>query len=185
MEWTTTYILSQVFTIIMYMFLGTTYFVKSRKTILFLSFTSLFSEMVAFIFLQAWTGLAMCIVAIIRNIVFLIDEKKNGKNDKITKKDIYILIAIYVITIALTIPSYVGFLSLLSVFATSIYTYSIWQKNVITYKLFGILSSGIWISYHVYTKNISAIILEGSLLVASACGYILALKKIKSNENKK
>ena len=184
MEWTTTYILSQVFTIIMYTLLGTTYFVKSRKTILFLSFASLFSEMIAFAFLQAWTGLAMCIVAIIRNIVFLIDEKKNVKNDKITKKDIYILIAIYVITIILTIPSYAGFLSLFSVLATSIYTYSIWQKKVIIYKLFGVVSSIVWILYHVYTMNISAIILEGSLLIASACGYILERNKLKKVKEK-
>jgi uncharacterized membrane protein len=90
MNWGITYILSQVFTVIMYVLLAITYYAKDRKKVLILSFLSLIANILAYVFLDAWTGVAMCVVALIRNIIFLVDEKKNGKRDEITKKDIII-----------------------------------------------------------------------------------------------
>lgn len=135
MNWDITYILSQIFTIINYTLLGLTYYAKDRKKILIISFLSIIANGVAYILLSAWTGLAMCIVALIRNVIFILDERRNGKKDTINKKDIIILIVLYLITIISTIFTYDGFLSLLSVFATSIYTYSVWQKKPSMYKI--------------------------------------------------
>ena len=50
----------------------------------------------------------MCIVALIRNIIFLIDEKKSGKRDKITQKDVVILIILYAISVISAIYTYDG-----------------------------------------------------------------------------
>ncbi len=83
MDLNVAYILSQVFTIITYALLALTYYAKDRKKVLILSFLSLTANGIAYIFLSAWTGFAMCIVALIRNIIFLIDEKKNGKRERI------------------------------------------------------------------------------------------------------
>ena len=107
----TTYIISQVFVIIMYTLVSLTYYVS------------------------AYTGLAMCFVALIRNAIFLVDEKKNGKTEIISKKDIAILLILFSITIISSIFTYDGIFSLLSVFATMLYTYSMWQKKTITYKI--------------------------------------------------
>ena len=84
----TTYIISQIFTIITYILLALTYYAKDRKKVLIISFLSLIANGLAYIFLSAWSGFSMCIVALIRNIIFIIDEKKNGKRDKINKTDI-------------------------------------------------------------------------------------------------
>lgn len=173
-----TYILSQIFTIINYMLLASTYYVKNRKKILIISFMSLLANAIAYILLNAWTGVAMCLVALIRNIVFLIDEHKNKQANKITKKDIIILIILYIISIISAILTFDGYLSLLSVFATMLYTYSVWQKNPKTYKLFGIPVGILWILYNLYVKSLFGIILESALLVCSTSGYILA-KKMK------
>ncbi len=97
MELTINYILSQVFTIITYGLLAVTYYAKDRKKVLIINFLSLVANGIAYIFLNAWTGLAMCIVALIRNIIFLIDEKKNGKRETINKTDFIILIILYFI----------------------------------------------------------------------------------------
>lgn len=183
MELTVTYILSQVFVIIMYILLALTYYLKDRKKILIISFLSGISSAIAYILLGAWTGFAMCIFAMIRNIIFFIDEKKNGKRDKITKIDIMILIVLILITVIFTIFTYTDFLSLLSVFATSIYTYSVWQKNTKIYKLLGIPTSIVWISYNVYIMSIFGIILESILLICSTIGYILDTKKEKTKDN--
>lgn len=178
MEWTLTYTLSQIFVIMMYIFLGTTYFVENRKTVLVLSFLSLVSSGVAYIFLGAYTGLAMVIVAIIRNIIFLLDEKKNGKRDKINKKDIVILIVLYIISIVSAIFTYDGFFSLLSVFATMLYTYSVWQKSVEAYKAIGIPTEILWLAYNIYLKSIFGIALEAILMIVVIAGYILEKKKL-------
>lgn len=173
MELTTAYILSQVFTIITYVLLGITYYAKNRKAVLVISFLSVAANGIAYIFLNAWTGLAMCIVALVRNIIFLVDEKKNGKRNNINKTDIVILIILYAISIISAMFTYDGFFSLLSVFATMLYTYSVWQKNTTTYKLLGIPIGILWIAYNIYIFSIFGIILETILLICSISGYIL------------
>lgn len=177
MSFELTYVLSQVFTIINYMLLASTYYVKARKRILIISFMSLLANAIAYILLNAWTGVAMCLVALIRNIIFLIDEHKNKQANKITKKDIIILIILYIISIISAIFTFEGYLSLLSVFATMLYTYSVWQKNPKTYKLLGIPVGILWILYNLYVKSIFGIILESVLLVCSTSGYILVKKR--------
>ena len=97
MSWDTNYILSQVFTIIMYILLASTYYLKDRKKILIVGFLSIVATAIAYILLNAWTGFAMCIVATIRNLIFMIDEKVNGKSENITKKDIILLAFFYLI----------------------------------------------------------------------------------------
>ena len=179
MDWSVTYILSQIFTIIMYIFLALTYYSKDRKKVLYLSFLSLVANGIAYILLSAWTGFAMCVVALIRNIIFLVDEKKNGKREKINKVDIAILVILYVITIISTVFTYEGFLSLLSVFATCVYTFSVWQKKTNIYKLCGIPVGILWILYNTYIMSIFGIILETILLVCSITGYLLEMKKSK------
>ncbi len=88
-----TYILSQIFIIISYILLLFTYQSKSRKNILIFNFVSLIATGLSYAFLSAYSGLTMVFVAIIRNIIFYIDEKKNGKSIKNNTKD-YIILAI-------------------------------------------------------------------------------------------
>lgn len=182
MEWTVSYILSQVFTIIMYILLGITYFAKNRKNVLIISFLSLVSNSIAYIFLSAWSGFAMCIVAIIRNIIFLVDENRNGKRDKINKKDIIILIVLQLISIVFAILTYDGIFSMLIVFATMLYTYSVWQKSTKLYKFLGIPIGLLLIAYNVYVMSLFGIILESILLIASTSGYILELRNINKKQ---
>lgn len=121
----------------------------------------------------------MCIVALLRNIIFLVDEKKNGKREKVNKTDIVILIVLYVISIISTIFTYDGFLSLLSVFAIMLYTFSVWQKKTNIYKLLGIPIGILWILYNIYIISIFGIILETILLICSITGYLLEMRKNK------
>lgn len=185
MEWTTTYIVSQIFTIIMYVFLGITYYVKDRNKVIIISFLSIVSNMVAYTLLNAWSGLAMCTLGMFRNIVFLIDEKKNGKRDYINKFDIVFLIILTILACIFAIYTYEGFLSLLSIFATMLYTYSVWQKNIRIYKLLGIPVCILWIIYNVYIMSIFGIILESILLVFTIIGNILENKKQKETNSEK
>lgn len=182
MELTLSYVLSQIFIIINYALLGLSYYCKNRKTVLIISFMAVIANGLSYVFLNAYSGLAMCILALIRNIIFLIDEKKNGKSDKITKKDIIILIILYTIAIISAIFTYEGVLSLLSVVGTMLYTYSVWQKKTIVYKFMGIPVGISWIIYNIYIMSIFGIILETVLLFCSVSGYILELRKSKAEQ---
>ena len=119
----------------------------------------------------------MCVVALIRNIIFLIDEKKNGKRESINRTDVIILVILYAISIISAILTYDGFLSLLSVFATALYTFSVWQKKTNIYKLLGIPIGILWVSYNIYIMSIFGIILEAILLICSITGYLLERRK--------
>ena len=172
MELTLTYVLSQIFIIINYVLLMITYQAKNRKNILIFNFGAIIATGLSYILVSAWSGFAMVLVAIIRNIIFMIDEKRNGKSDKITKKDIIILIVLYTISIISAIYTYEGFLSLMSVFGTMLYTYSVWQKKPNIYKVLGIPVGIVWIIYHIYIASIFGIILESLLLISAIIGII-------------
>ena len=169
MELTLTYILSQVFIIINYILLVISYQSKNRRCILILNIFSLTSSCISYIFLNAKTGIAMAIVSIIRNIIFILN---NEENDKITKKDIGILLFIYSLCIILAIFTYETSLSLMSVFATMLYTYSVWQKSTKVYKYLGAPICLIWIIYNIYIKSLFGFILEFILMISSIIGLI-------------
>lgn len=176
------YILSQVFIIINYIFLVMTYQAKSRKSILIFNFGALIATGISYIFLSAYSGLAMVIVAIIRNIIFIIDEKKNGKKDNNSTKDYIILAILYIISIISAIFTYEGILSMMSVIATMLYTYSVWQKNTKVYKMLGVPIGIMWIIYNIYIFSIFGIILEILLATSSIIGYI---RENRNYKNKK
>ena len=116
------YIASQIVTIFVYIFLSLTYCVKNRKVILAFSFLSNFLNSIAFILLGAYTSSAMCAISIFRDVVFIIDQKINGKSDKITKKDCMILAMIYGISIVSIVLTFKGFWTLLYAAGSMLYT---------------------------------------------------------------
>ena len=180
-----TYIFSQVFVVITYALLMATYLAKSKRSIVLLCSISLVTNATAYILLGAWTGLAMCTIAMLRNLYILWDEKKYGKSKKIRKKDVVFLIIVLIAIVLVTIPTYNGFLSLWSVFATALYTFSIWQKSTRIYKFCGIPVGILWIFYNWYVKSFFGVILEFALLIVSTIGYISEVKKSKKKTTKK
>ena len=178
-ELTTQYIASQIATIFVYVFLSLTYCVKNRKLILALSFTSNFLNSIAFILLGAYTSSAMCAISIFRDIVFIIDQKINGKSDKITKKDIFLLLLIYGISISAIIITFNGFLTLLYTVASMLYTYSIWQKNNKVYRFMGMPVTLISILDSIYIKSIFGVILQAIVFITSTIGFFSHNRKQK------
>ena len=87
--------------------------------------------------------------------------------------------------IIVSIPTYNGFLSLMSVFATMTYTYSIWQKNTLVYKFMGVPVGILWIIYNAFVGSFFGVTLEAALCVASLIGFIVALKAKKNGKRHK
>ena len=169
-----TYIISQIFVIISYGLLSITYFSKNRKKVLLINFASIVANAIAFVLLGAWSGFIMSIVAMLRNIIFL--SRKNNKNIEFI--DWIILLIFLVISVVSAVYTYEGIFSLFSIFGTMIYTYSVWQKSTVIYKVLGIPTSVCWIIYNIYVDSIFGIVLETLLLVSE----IIGIKKVRKTD---
>lgn len=180
MEFNFTYLLSQALVILSYILLIRTYFLKSKSKIIIFNAVSLIAGGCAYILLGAWTGLAMSIVAILRSLYILQNEKHRSQSSTLAKRDYAFLIVFFACVILATIPAYSGPLSLLPVFSTSIYTYSIWQKNIKIYKFCGIPTEAFGVAYNLYIGSVFGVIMEAILLTAAAIGYIAELKSTKT-----
>ena len=183
MELTATYIASQIVIIFVYLFLSLTYCVKSRKLILGFSFTSNFLNAIAFLLLGAYTSSTMCAISILRDIIFWIDEKINGKSNKITKKDVGILLFVYSICIVAIACTYKGPLTLLYATASMMYTYSIWQKNNKLYRFLGIPVTLIVILDSIIIKSVFGVILQCVVLITSIAGFVSHKNESQDNVN--
>ena len=179
------YVISQIFTILMYLFLAVSYLTKKRKSILIISTISIILNALAYVFLEAWTGLAVCGIALARNIYSYWDFVKHGDQKNHSPRDIAVLIITFAAFIAVAIPTYDGFLSLMSVFGAALYTYSIWQKSPMAYKLLGIPTCILWVVYNAFIHSFFGVVLESVLLVASVYGYIKALKSSKKKVSRR
>lgn len=173
MKITYIYIISQIITILYYAILSLSYLLKDRKKILLANFIAHIGQTTAMAMLNGYTGAAMAVIMILRDLTFLILEAKKSKQKEINKKlDLIILIVTVVLIIALTMFTYNGPLSLLSVLATLITTFALWQKDVKTYKILGLIAAILWLAYNIFILSIMGIILELILLTCSIIGYI-------------
>ena len=175
------YILSQIFVVLAYILLSATYLVKNRKYTILINFTSLVCNSVSYLLLSAWTGLSMMIVAMIRNILFLIYDNK-PTNKKHDVKQWFILIILYIISILFAIVTYEGFYTLFSVIASILYTYSIWQKNIKIYRVLGLFIEIFGLLYFVFINSIFGVILEAVLFLIQIYGVVNIFKSKEKKE---
>ena len=176
---TATYITSQVFVCLCYLFLGLTYIIKNRTAILCFSLVALLFNGVHYSLLKAWAGMGVVCIAVIRNILFMIQQKIKAL-DKYVIDDWIILIFLMIISILTAEKTYVSVFSLFSIAASMIYTISIWQKNVKVYRVLGVVSGLLGIVYFIYIKSIFGVILESVTTVVSMISAVLCFLKTES-----
>ena len=168
-----------MFTIIAYSFFGASFLAKKRKKIVVINMIGVLFNAVAFILLNAWTGLAMCFISTSRALYSLWSESGERAEKQSPRRDLVVLLITIIATLLLAIPTYDGILSLMSVFGSILYNYSIWQKNTTTFKFLGIPVGLLWIVYNAFIHSIFGVILECVLLVFSVSGFVVALKEAK------
>lgn len=158
-----TYILSQIFVIMSYLFLINTYQVKNnKKMVLVLNIVACIFSATGFFFLKAYVGCVMSLIAVVRNILFA--------NKKLNKVDSLIITILLIVLLSLY--TYQNLFSLLPIMATILYSLSVWQDNSKLYKIFGIPIEICWLSYHIYVKSLFGIILETFLFISVIIGVI-------------
>ena len=182
---TLSYILSQVFTILAYACFGLSFLVRERKKIVAVNFVGVLFNAVAFVFLSAWTGLAMSIISSLRSIYSMITEKDGKTKVGYSARDYIVLAAVLLATILVSIPTFDGWYCIVPVIGSLIYNYSIWQKNPTVFKALGIPVSLLWVIYNFFIGSFFGVILEGILLISSSFGLVTALKASKKAQHGK
>ena len=170
------YLLSQIIVIVATIFIAFTYFIKNRKKILILFILYSIFYGIHYLLLNATTGFLMNLVSIIRNIIFYKQEINNKQNSKI------FLVVLFSIIILFTLCSYKDYYSLISMSASLISTYSIWQKSPIIYRILAVIVSICFIIYAIHINSVFAIITEVFLLTTEIIGLILL--KIQKDRQK-
>lgn len=182
MEITLIYIISQIVTVSYFAILSLSYLLKNRTKILIANFIAHIGQTTAMAMLNGYTGAAMSVIMMLRDLTLLIQEIKKSKGKRINKKlDLIILIVTVILIVTLTIFTYNGPLSLLSVVATLITTFALWQKDVKKYKLLGLIAGILWLAYNIFIVSIMGIILELILVICSTIGYIKDIRKMEEN----
>jgi hypothetical protein len=168
MELSLSYIVSQILVIIYYLVYSWTFHLKDSNKILIFGIVATIISSISYVLLNAYTGMAMCFVAIIRNLLFAKD-----------KKNIFNLSLIFILTLIASVFTFDSYFCLFNIVATLIYTYALWQKNTKTYKLLGIIVNGLMIIYNIYIKSVFGVILISIAFVSSIVGF---LKENKCNK---
>ncbi len=167
------YLLSQVCVILAMLGLGATYLVKDKKTIMFLCVLYTLFYGLEYLLLDAYSGLSMCVVNVIRNIWFYINANLKKKNS------IIVLIVLSIITIVFGIFSFNNIFSVLPIIATLIYTYSVWQDDTKLYRYLAFPCSLCWMTYNISCRSLFGVIAECILIIFEIIGVIKLYKKEK------
>ena len=177
------YIVSQIFVCLTYICFGLTYFTSNRNKILIVCLLALLFNGVHYSLLSAWAGLGVVIVAVIRNVLFMIQERIPVL-DKYIIDDWIILITLLIISVVVAAITYDSIFCLFSIVSSIVYTISVWQKNVKVYRILGLVASVLSLVYLVYISSIFGIILESLLFVTMLISTIIFSKKEKSKNLK-
>ena len=137
-----------------------TFNLKDSNKILIYGIVATIISSISYVLLNAYTGMAMCLVAIIRNLLFT-------KN----KKNVLNLALILLLTLIASIFTFNSYFCLFNIIATLIYTYALWQKNTKRYKMLGIIVNGLMIIYDIYIKSVLGVILISIAFISSIIGY--------------
>ena len=172
--------LSQLFVLFGYLFLFATYYAKTRIWILIFNTIALINMGIGFILLGAFSGLAIVFISITRNIIFFIRDKKTSKNQDSSNKDTLLLLGLVLISAILTYFTSQSILGWLPFIAATLYTVSIWQKNIKIYRMLGVLSCSFWVVYQIYIQSPTGLIFEICLLLVILSSVILPARNDKT-----
>lgn len=182
-----TYIISQIFVIFAYTFLGITYLTKRKNFILVLNALSTLCFAVSYLCLSALAGVKMSAISLIRNLIFYLFAKftANSKNYKLSALFIVFGLISVDFILCLTINNGIFiFGKIYDIFpyiATILYTLAIWNEKGKWYKYFGIASSVAWIIYNIFIRSLFGMILEAVMIICAIIGLVKSRKEDYKN----
>ena len=160
---TTTEIIAQIFSASAYLLFLFCYHGKSMKSILTVKLTADVLGTTGYLLLGAYSGMAMTIIAAVREIIYLNNDKK------LFKHRIWMFIFMF-ISLSSAVITWKSFYSILPAAAGAISTYSLWQKNVKVARIIALLINILLFTYNLFVCSYAGMIGEmlGFISVTSA-----------------
>ena len=164
------YIISQIITVLMFIFLGVSFYFKDRKKILLANIFAQICQIVSTLLLKGFTGALMSIIMLLSYNTMYADYMFNRKENKI--RNVMILLIYFILIIFVTSLSFNGYASIIAALATIILLFGLWQRNLKIYKICGIIGSILWLIYYNYLKSIFGVVLEIILIISTLISYM-------------
>jgi len=172
-----TYIFSQVFAFLWFIFLVLSYFTKSITKIRILNFANAFCLLISLLLLNAHTGIGAVAIGMILPLILTHPYFSNNKNYTIVH--IVLLLFSWLAMTVITVFTYVGWPSLLPCIAFLIHSYSLLQRRAIVYKYMQIPQCFLYFIYYVKISSIIAATAEFPILAMLLIGIFTDLKRNK------
>ena len=164
--WTLEYVLSQVCVVIAMVCLAISYLIKNKKLILVLTCLNAIFFALNYVFLGAYTGTIINLIALIRGVWFFINEKHGKKGDYLS-----LCVCTFVLIIC-SIFTYSQWVDILAVFASILFGYGVWQNRLKVYRWIAVINSTCFIVFNVFQQSIFGVTCEVILLICEIVGII-------------
>ncbi len=166
------YLIGQLFGILAIVFLSLSLKVNRKKYVLRCQAVSNFGYAMEYLLLGGLTGSLLSFMCIVRNLIF--QKFPNGKVPLIW------LLITELVMIMLTIVTFKGVYSLLPALAITINSYGLWQKNMTTHRIIGVIASLLMIAFDIHLLGISVIATSLEMIF-----YIMAIVRFDLKKKKK
>lgn len=169
------YVLSQILVILAYILCGIGFLKKEKIEIML--FSTLFSLLILiqYFLLHAYSGIFVCIINIIRNLILSINIKQNKKNSNIE------LVLLCLATIIFTCFIYKTPIDLFPIILALVGIFSYWSSSTKVLRLCNIVCSLCYIIYAIPIKSFLTIICEFYLIITTFFGFIKYEFKKRTN----
>lgn len=155
-------------------------FNKHWQILLFKTLGS-FMFVVQYVLLKAWTGAAMDVIGVLRNVIFIFTVKKG-------KPTTFWIIFFALMTLTLGVLTYEGLISLLAITAKLLSCVSYGINNARAIRMINLPSSGCWLVYNGLHFSLAGIINEifviSSIIIAEIRLHYKNKEKIKEEGEK-
>ena len=163
-EWTTTYIISQIFVIFAMIALAITYFIKSEKWILLFNCASSFFFAVQYFVIGAYAGTLINLVSIIRGIWLYADALSHKKHD------LYTFFASSILCLAVGVLTNTVWWDVIAVAAGLLLNYALWDGRVTVYRWLGVAINICWIAYNALAQTLLGLVCESAMFFVQVGG---------------
>lgn len=125
--------------------------------------------MIHYGFLGAWAGVAVNVVNIIRATILFVDEKRNKS------KSVLSLCIILMLMLFAGMVSIKNLTGIFVIVAGLIYSYALWQKDILVYRSLSAFVNVLWLIYDCIFLSIIAICFDCFTIILSVIGSIIWL----------
>ncbi len=146
------YIISQTFGFSAFIISLMAYHKKDKEKIFKTMLIANILDIIHYFFLHAYSGCFTKIIALIRNEIIILKEKKQKLNSKLV---LFLIFTVYIIS---GIISYQNIFSILPILAATIYLFFIWNGNELQVKKVAFFCYFLWLIYNICVFSVAGIV---------------------------